>query len=166
MEKIEASIYTGNWASRRIFEKNGFLLEGTVRKATLKRGEWQDDWRLGITRQDYEQTRLQESILHLTTQAAWQAAQPGGLLIPASLAAEGIIHCSRPEQIRRVANAYFRGQRDLALLTIDPRRVQAEIRWDASENSFFPHIYGPLNVEAVISVSELIPDPDGVFRTL
>ena len=166
MEKIEASIYTGNWVSRHIFEKNGFVLEGTIRKATLKRGEWQDDWRVGITREDYSYLRLQESILHLTTQAEWQAARSDGLLTPASLSSEGIIHCSRPDQIQRVANVYFRDQTDLALLTIDPRLVQPEIRWDLSENSFFPHIYGPLNLEAVITVQEIDPDQDGIFPSI
>lgn len=164
LEKIEASVYTANWASRRIFEKNGFILEGTIRKATLKRGQWQDDWRLGITREDYEQMRLQSFIFHITTQAAWQAAQSGGALIPDSLGCEGYIHCSRSEQILSVANSIFRGQRGLTLLEIDPRRIQAEIRWEAVENSFFPHLYGPLKVDAVTATRDLLPDPDGSFH--
>jgi uncharacterized protein (DUF952 family)/RimJ/RimL family protein N-acetyltransferase len=164
MEKIEACVYTGNWASRRIFEKNGFILEGTIRKATLKRGQWQDDWRMGITREDYLQARLQSPILHITTHAVWQAAQSSGVLIPDSLASEGFIHCSRPDQILRVANTFFRGQSELVLLEIDPRRVGAEIHWDAVENSFFPHLYGPLNVNAVVAVQEFNPDGSGVFR--
>ena len=78
LEKIEASIYTGNWASRRIFEKNGFILEGTIRKATLKRGQWQDDWRVGITREDYQQDRLQDPRLphHHPGRLAGRPGQP------------------------------------------------------------------------------------------
>ena len=53
MEKLEASVFVGNTASRRIFEKNGFQLEGTIRKATKKRGVFLDDWIFGITREDY-----------------------------------------------------------------------------------------------------------------
>ncbi len=53
MEKIEACAFVGNHASRRIFEKNGFSLEGTVRKAILKRGLWYDEWLVGITREEY-----------------------------------------------------------------------------------------------------------------
>jgi [ribosomal protein S5]-alanine N-acetyltransferase len=53
MEKLEASVFTGNIASRRIFEKNGFQLEGTIRKATKKRGSFLDDWIFGITREEY-----------------------------------------------------------------------------------------------------------------
>jgi uncharacterized protein (DUF952 family)/RimJ/RimL family protein N-acetyltransferase len=166
LEKIEACIYTGNMASRLIFEKNGFILEGTIRKATLKRGQWQDDWRMGITRQDYQQACRQTPVFHITTQDAWQAAQANGELIPASLADAGIIHCSRLEQLLWVANGYFPGQRDLLLLEIDPRRLQAEIRWDAVEHTFFPHIYGPLNIEAVTAARPFLPDADGLFRRL
>jgi RimJ/RimL family protein N-acetyltransferase len=53
MTKIEACIYVGNWTSRRIFEKNGFILEGTIRKAVIKRGQPVDEWILGITREEY-----------------------------------------------------------------------------------------------------------------
>lgn len=167
LEKIEASVYTGNWASRRIFEKNGFILEGTIRKATLKRGEWQDDWRLGITREDYEQTFTKTPIFHICTQAAWQAAQADGFTYqPVSLENEGFIHSSRQEQVLWVANTLFRGHLDLVLLEIDAARLQAEIRLDAAQGTFFPHIYGALNIDSVIAVRPFVPDVDGFFRRL
>jgi len=53
LEKIEASVFVGNWASRRIFEKNGFALEGIIRKAVRKYGQAVDEWVFGITREDY-----------------------------------------------------------------------------------------------------------------
>lgn len=167
LEKIEASIYTGNSASRSIFEKNGFVLESTIPKATLKRGQWQDDWRVGITRETYEQMRRQTPFFHICTQADWQAARVDGRsLAPDSLASEGFIHCSRREQILCVANDIFHGELDLLLLEIDPQRVNAEIRWDLAAHTFFPHIYGPLNIDAVLAARAFIPDPDDVFRRL
>jgi RimJ/RimL family protein N-acetyltransferase len=54
IQKIEASVFLENWASRRIFEKNGFLLEGTVRAGARKRGNLIDEWLLGLLRKDYE----------------------------------------------------------------------------------------------------------------
>ncbi len=48
LQKIEATVFLGNLGSRRIFEKNGFVLEGTIRKASLKRGKLIDEWLLGI----------------------------------------------------------------------------------------------------------------------
>lgn len=57
LEKIEAEVFVGNWPSRRIFEKNGFVLEGTIRCAVRKRGRPIDEWILGITKADFERGR-------------------------------------------------------------------------------------------------------------
>jgi uncharacterized protein (DUF952 family) len=51
------------------------------------------------------------------------------------------------------------------LLTIDPERVTAPIRYDPAENGEeFPHIYGPLNIDAVVDVADIQPGPDGQFH--
>jgi len=47
LTKVEAHVFVGNSASRRIFEKNGYELEGTIRAACLKRGKPVDEWYLG-----------------------------------------------------------------------------------------------------------------------
>ena len=47
LQKINAMIFVGNFASRKIFEKNGFLLEGTIRHAAKKRGKLIDEWSMG-----------------------------------------------------------------------------------------------------------------------
>lgn len=57
MEKIEAQIFLGNASSRRVFEKNGFRLEGTTRKYSLKRGKYLDAWSMGITKEDFVEIR-------------------------------------------------------------------------------------------------------------
>jgi RimJ/RimL family protein N-acetyltransferase len=53
LEKLEALIFVGNHASRRAFEKNGFLLEGTIRRATRKRGQLRDEWLLGLIPEEF-----------------------------------------------------------------------------------------------------------------
>lgn len=45
--KLKASVVEGNWPSRRLLEKNGFQLEGTLRDNYLLRGEWVNDWVFG-----------------------------------------------------------------------------------------------------------------------
>jgi RimJ/RimL family protein N-acetyltransferase len=52
LHKLEATVFVGNDASRRIFEKNGFLLEGTIRRAVRKRGRFVDEWLFGILREE------------------------------------------------------------------------------------------------------------------
>jgi len=170
MEKIEASVFVGNWASRRIHEKNGFLLEGTLRKAVLKRGRWLDEWIFGITREDYEQFKAGSAgraaawIGHLCTRQDWQAALAEGEYRAPSLATEGFIHFSRPDQLVKTANLYYPARKDMILLQVDPARLKSELRWEASGAEVFPHLYGPLNLEAVQSVRIFGPDEDGVFR--
>jgi len=52
LHKLEAGVFVGNVASRCIFEKNGYALEGTIRRAVKKRGQFVDDWRFGILREE------------------------------------------------------------------------------------------------------------------
>ena len=54
IQKIEAGVFVGNESSRRIFEKNDFKLEGTIRAKAWKRGAPLDEWLLGLTRKDHE----------------------------------------------------------------------------------------------------------------
>ena len=103
-------------------------------------------------------------LVHLCTRSAWQAAQESGNYQPASLAAEGFIHLSRPDQILKVANAFYRSLADVVLLWIDTALLRAELRWVAVDADVFPHLYGELNLEAVVAVSGLLPDAEGVFR--
>lgn len=162
LEKIEASVFVGNLASRRIFEKNGFLLEGTIRRAIYKRGQFLDEWLFGITRQDY--LAAVSWIVHLCPWQGWLEAQTRGEYRAESLHTEGFIHASRPDQIVEVANTFYRGLPDLVLLWIDPNQVRARILWEAVGGQVFPHICGPLNLDAVHTVVEIRPQADGFFR--
>ena len=77
----------------------------------------------------------------------------------------GFIHCSFAQQVRGVADAYYRDRSDVVLLSIDPSRVRAEIREETPPGSdeLFPHIYGPLNLDAVEAVEPLAARIDGTL---
>jgi uncharacterized protein (DUF952 family) len=112
-------------------------------------------------------------ILHITAIADWDAARAAGSYRPPSLALEGFIHCSTPSQVIGSANKFFRGRTDLLLLCIDEARVAAEIRYepplaiggvpDPRAGERFPHVYGPLGLDAVVRVVPLPCDRDGSF---
>ncbi len=92
------------------------------------------------------------SLLHVTTRQAWEAARNLGLYEADSLDTEGFIHCCTAEQLEGVVERYFSSRDpELIVLVIDPARVTSEIRWEGG----FPHVYGPLEVEAVASASPL-----------
>lgn len=108
-------------------------------------------------------------IYHITARTSWSAAQERGLYIAPSLEMEGFIHCSKAEQVLRVANAFYRSQRGLVLLEIDLTALWPEVRWEAGTDKpdeHFPHVYGALNLEAVRRVLDFPPDEDGFFRSL
>lgn len=102
-------------------------------------------------------------ILHITTRAAWGAAQRAGRYEAPSLAEEGFIHLSSPDQVTRVADARFRGTPDLVLLCVAPERLTAPVRHETSDAGAetFPHLYGPLDLDAVLAVVAFPEGPDG-----
>jgi uncharacterized protein (DUF952 family) len=106
-------------------------------------------------------------IYHIAERERWRSTPPGGYYAPPSLDTEGFIHFSDAEQVIRVANRFYRGQPDLLLLAVDPGRLEAELRYEqpAPEVSErFPHLYGPLNLDAVTAVFDFTPAPDGTFH--
>ncbi len=107
---------------------------------------------------------MEEHIVHICTRTDWENAKETEKYQPPSLESEGFIHCSRPEQVLTVINRFYAQVPDLILLWINPNRVAAEIRWEASDGDIFPHIYGPLNINEVVAVRDIFPDPDGVYR--
>ena len=96
-------------------------------------------------------------IFHITTQFGWAAARRAGGYAADTLATEGFIHCSTAEQWPRVVGEHFADRDDLVLLEIDPERAGAEVRWENLEGGeeLFPHLYGPLDIAAVISARRL-----------
>ena len=106
-------------------------------------------------------------ILHITSRRQWEAAQAAGVYRADTLDTEGFMHASHREQVVRVANALFRGQRGLVLLCIDPARVRPEIHEEPggpASQERFPHVYGPLNLDAVVDTLPFEPGPDGTFE--
>lgn len=102
-------------------------------------------------------------LLHICKREEWEHAQGWGEYWSESLPTEGFIHCSLPEQVVRTAERFFRGQQDLLLLVIDRLRVHVEVRDELAGGQLFPHLYGPLNLDAVIAVKEFSPDGEGRF---
>jgi uncharacterized protein (DUF952 family) len=93
-------------------------------------------------------------LLHLTTREEWAAAQSAGVYEPPSLAKEGYVHLSAPNQVLETAERHFPGVRGLVLLTIAAERLRAPLRYETvpERGEMFPHLYGPLNLDAVIAV--------------
>lgn len=97
-------------------------------------------------------------IYHLTTAAAWKEASLKGYYETSSLKDEGFIHCSHENQIPGVRERYFAGVKDLVKLEIDTEKLDKPFYydWSPSNADTFPHVYGPINLDAVLKVTPII----------
>ena len=112
-----------------------------------------------------------QRLYHIATAPDWDRARQEGEYRTSTrgrtLSEEGFIHASTAAQVLPVANAvYLDEQQDLVLLVLDTSRIAAEIRREPVPGwaDPFPHIYGPLNVDAVIRAVPLERDAVGSFR--
>ncbi|XTZ16585.1 DUF952 domain-containing protein [Micromonospora echinospora] len=107
-------------------------------------------------------------LFHIAEVADWQRAREAGDYRVSTrgriLAEEGFIHASRRDQILGVAEAFYADAGPLLLLHIDPARLTAPVRDDeVAPGVVFPHLYGPLNLDAVVAVTPLPRAADGTF---
>ncbi|HWG44241.1 MAG TPA: DUF952 domain-containing protein [Gemmataceae bacterium] len=105
-----------------------------------------------------------QTIYHLVLQSAWEA-NPHQEYRASSLAGEGFIHCSFANQVALSANRFYAGQQNLLVLHIDPARLSNPLREEPSgSGEVFPHIYGPINRDAVVRVETLERGADGRWQ--
>jgi uncharacterized protein (DUF952 family) len=94
--------------------------------------------------------------------------------LPGTFEADGFVHCSGDDDVLlAVANRFYTGVDDeLVVLTLDEGRLAAEVRWEAPDpgpppgvdaGTTFPHVYGPLELAAVVDVRGLRRDGIGGF---
>jgi len=107
-------------------------------------------------------------IFHITTSLTWERAQKQGDYRADSLDTEGFIHLSTAQQIVPVANRFYTGLAGLVLLVVDSQKLSAELRYEPpvpaeDTDALFPHLYGPLNLDAVVDVVQFLPGTDGNF---
>ena len=105
-------------------------------------------------------------IYHITSRQQWSESQHLSHYHDASLQTEGFIHGSTRDQLIGSANLHFQGQSDLVVLCLDEPRLQAEVRYEnlTGGSPVFPHIYGPVNIDAIVEVHDLLPTADGTFQ--
>ena len=124
---------------------------------------------------------MSNTILHITSREAWKTAQEQGQYTSPSLTNEGFIHCSTQVQVLPVAEKFYKGQTGLVLLVIDSTRLSSELKWEppfdgvppagktpapsagVPVSDTFPHVYGPINLDAVVQIIDFEPTAEGKF---
>jgi uncharacterized protein (DUF952 family) len=116
-------------------------------------------------------------IYHITSRDAALWARQTGEYRTESLAQDGFIHLSQHHQILSVANAFYAGKKELVILVVETSRLKAKLKYEApvhpsastsaaalSEDARFPHLYGPLNLDAVVKAVNFPPLANGRFE--
>jgi uncharacterized protein (DUF952 family) len=108
-------------------------------------------------------------IYHIAYAADWEQAQSEGEYRMSTrgrtLEQQGFIHAGTMAQVAPVANAIYGGEAGLLVLVIDDGKVTSRIVYESVPgwDDPFPHIYGPLNVDAVVKTLPFEAGADGRF---
>ena len=106
---------------------------------------------------------MSDPLFHVADATEWATALATGRYERStrgmSLAEVGFVHLSTAEQWPGVLERFYADHAgELLLLTVDPHRLTAELRWEAphpGSDELFPHLHGPLDVAAVTGVRTL-----------
>ena len=107
-----------------------------------------------------------QPIYHICRAEEWAAARAAGRYEGSSQdRADGFIHFSGRDQVIESAARHRAGQDGLVLLSVDPAMLGDALKWEPSRaGQLFPHLYGPLPLEAVLRAQDLPLGEDGRHR--
>lgn len=112
---------------------------------------------------------MQQMLYHIARNEDWQKAKEAKAYTVSTLGKTldevGFIHMSFAPQVKVVADFIYASTPDLVLLTIDPGKLTSEVKIEAAAGTDekFPHLYGPLDVAAVVDASAYRLDKNGQF---
>jgi uncharacterized protein (DUF952 family) len=104
---------------------------------------------------------------HLTPEEVWNRQADDATYVPEAFAADGFIHCTDGESnLLKVGSQYYGAdERPYVVLDIALDRVTASVRYEDAGRTY-PHIFGPLNREAVVGVRRAVRLADGTFASI
>ena len=92
-------------------------------------------------------------LYHVVEASEWARQESQPVYRAGSLETEGFIHLSTREQLPGVLDRYYRNVPNLLVLHIDADKLVHELRYEqATNNELFPHVYGPINKDAVVAI--------------
>lgn len=108
----------------------------------------------------------EDLIFHLLLKKDWKERKIDSRYSPESLESKGFIPCSSGSRIEAVANRLFKGEKRVLLLVINTTLIEPELKFEKDKETGmrYPHIHGPLNLDAVIDKIELAAEDDGSFK--
>jgi len=102
----------------------------------------------------FTEQAVKQHIYHVADKTLWeQAVAQNEAYEHPSLAQEGFIHLCKANQLQGVLDRYYVGATNIVLLTIAPDKLVNDLKYEiaSSVNEWFPHVYGGINIDAVIA---------------
>jgi len=106
------------------------------------------------------------TIYKICSASAWREAERQGVYRGSEVdLSDGFIHFSTARQVESTAKKHFAGQTGLFLIAIEADTLGDRLRWEpAREGALFPHLYGELDLAAVIEVLDMPLRSDGTHQ--
>jgi uncharacterized protein (DUF952 family) len=101
---------------------------------------------------------------HYTPRDYFDRLNPDEDYLPPHFAEEGFIHCTDgAANLAATGNRFYRNDpRDFYVLYLDRERIKSPVKYE-DERGIYPHIYGPLNRDAIVDCKVAAREPDGTF---
>lgn len=114
--------------------------------------------------QSPEESRAAGIAYHLAPTEVWDRQKIAGTYVPEAFDADGFIHATNGlERLLWVANEFYTSDtRPHTVLVLDVSKLSSPMRYD-DDQEHFPHIYGPLNADAVVAELPVERGEDGAF---
>jgi uncharacterized protein (DUF952 family) len=104
---------------------------------------------------------------HLVPADVWSEQKGATEYLPEAYPQDGFIHCTNGlDELVKVANLFYTADpRTFLTLILETGKITSDVRYD-DPNETYPHIYGPLNTDAVVGELVVSRDADGTFLAI
>ncbi|MGC4191899.1 MAG: DUF952 domain-containing protein [Thermomicrobiales bacterium] len=104
---------------------------------------------------------------HLVPASIWAEQKDADSYLPEAYPQDGFIHCTNGlDELVKVANMFYTADpRPFLTLILEVDKIASEVRYD-DPNETYPHIYGPLNADAVVGELAVTRADDGTFLSI
>jgi len=102
-------------------------------------------------------------IYKITSNQLWGEAKKSDVLqgMPIDIA-DGYMHFSTIDQLKETLHLHFKGEGDLMLLEIETKKVEQNLKWEASRGgALFPHLYAELEISQISKAITIFVDDLG-----
>lgn len=96
-------------------------------------------------------------IYHIVLPEIWESFREKTFYEAASLQTENFIHCSYPNQLEAVLERYYKDEKRVLILSLDPDLLTSELVAEPSTGGeIYPHVYGQINKTAIVEITEKV----------